>query len=97
VDSVTQLYEYAQRIEINASKWHLLTGDKLEIYKIARQSYFADEGFGKTNTKMEDFLHTESVILIDQNRHIRGVYSGTLPLEMNRLIDDIHYLLDKSL
>ena len=93
VDTVARLHEYAQLNEIHSSKWHLLTGDQKEIYQLARHSYFADEGFGKTNTSDEDFLHTESIILIDKDRHIRGVYNGTIPLDVNRMIDDIHYLL----
>ncbi|WP_109832891.1 SCO family protein [Reichenbachiella versicolor] len=96
VDSVGRLNEYAKLNDINSSRWHLLTGKKEDIYSIARTSYFADEGFGKSITSNEDFLHTESIILIDQNRHIRGVYNGTIPLDISRLIDDIHYLLEKS-
>lgn len=96
VDSVARLKEYAVLNEIVSDKWYLLTGDKKAIYKVARESYFADEGFGKTITSEEDFLHTESIILVDDNRHIRGVYNGTLPLDVRRLIDDIHYLLEHS-
>ncbi|MEO9964282.1 MAG: SCO family protein [Reichenbachiella sp.] len=91
-DSVQTLHAYAQRNDIDAEKWHLVTGDKKDIYNLARNSYFADEGFGKTVTADEDFLHTEKVILIDKKRRIRGVYNGTLPLEMKRMIEDIHTL-----
>lgn len=93
VDSVARLNEYAQLNEIDAKKWHLVTGPKEEIYRLARTSYFADEGFGKTVTSLEDFLHTEKIILIDRKRRIRGVYNGTLPMDISRLIDDIHLIL----
>lgn len=93
VDSVERLNQYALLNEINDKKWHLLTGSKEEIYKLARTSYFADEGFGKTLTSMEDFLHTEKIILIDRKRRIRGVYNGTLPLEIKRMIADIQSIL----
>jgi len=93
IDSVGRLREYANFNGINAVSWSLLTGDKKEIYELARNSYFADEGFGKTVTENDDFLHTENLVLIDQNRHIRGVYNGTLPLETKRLIEDIKHLL----
>ncbi|MBR09360.1 MAG: SCO family protein [Rickettsiales bacterium] len=92
LDSVEVLKEYALKNEIQTNKWQLLTGDKSLIYQLGRQSYFADEGFGKSVTDMDDFLHTENIVLVDGNQHIRGVYNGTLPLEMTRLIEDIQRL-----
>ncbi|WP_084190545.1 SCO family protein [Reichenbachiella agariperforans] len=94
VDSVARLQEYATLNQIHADQWHLLTGDKTKIYELARNSYFADEGFGKTVTTEEDFLHTEKLILIDSQRRIRGVYNGTLPLDVKRMMEDISTLLD---
>ncbi len=92
-DSVQRLAEYAALNDINSRQWHLVTGNQAEIYQIARESYFADEGFGKSLTSNEDFLHTENVFLIDQKRRIRGIYNGTIRLDMKRMIDDIHTLL----
>lgn len=89
VDDVGKLAEYASLNEIKSEKWSLVTGDKKDLYKIARDSYFADEGFGKTLTVEDDFLHTENVFLIDEMKRIRGVYNGTLPLEMRRLVEDL--------
>ena len=63
---------------------------------MARNAYFADEGFGKDITIEDDFLHTENIVLVDQKRRIRGVYNGTLPLEMQRLIEDINTLKSTS-
>lgn len=91
-DSVAQLHHYAQRKGINANQWHLLTGNRSQIYTLARRSYFAEEAIGFTKDSTE-FLHTEHVLLIDQNRRIRGVYNGTLPLEIDKLIEDIRVLL----
>ena len=93
VDSVATLNEYALRHEIDENIWHLVTGDKKDIYQMARASYFADEGFGKSVTTDEDFLHTENIMLVDQQRRLRGVYNGTLPLEMRRMIEDMETLL----
>lgn len=92
-DSVPRLKEYAQQNDINASQWHLVTGDQDDLYKMGRLAYFVDEGFGKGLTDLEDFLHTENIVLIDQKRRIRGIYNGTLKLEMNRMTDDINQLL----
>jgi protein SCO1 len=91
IDSIPRLRRYAERESIITDKWHLLTGDKAKIYQLARQSYFAEEEFGFTKDST-DFLHTERVLLIDKNRRIRGVYNGTVALEINKLIEDVEIL-----
>ncbi|MFD2932366.1 SCO family protein [Spirosoma flavum] len=95
LDSVSRLHRYAKSKGILATKWHLLTGERSRIYTLARQSYFAEEaiGFSKDST---EFLHTEHVLLVDQNRRIRGVYNGTLPLDIDKLIADIQTLLKEN-
>ncbi len=65
--------------------------DRTAIYKLARDSYFADEDLDLQNLENE-FLHTENFYLVDKNRRIRGVYKGTFPTEVNRLIEDIEIL-----
>lgn len=92
IDSVARLKTYGDINNINAQKWHLLTGDAGKIYNLARQSYFAEEAIGFSRDSSE-FLHTEHVLLVDANAHLRGVYNGTLPLEIDRLIEDIKILL----
>ncbi len=59
-----------------------------EIYRLANKEYYAGDTIGYYQTGNE-FLHTENFILVDKKRRIRGVYNGTLPLEMERLIEDI--------
>ena len=93
VDNQKRLKEYGKTNNIDSKFWHLLTGPKDEIYKIARESYFADEGFGKSVTTINDFIHTEKFFLIDSNNKIRAIYNGTLSLETSRMIEDIKSLL----
>jgi protein SCO1/2 len=38
------------------------------------------------------FLHSENFILVDKKLHIRGIYNGTLQLEIEQLIEDIKNL-----
>jgi protein SCO1 len=90
-DSVSVLRNYANAHNILDNKWQLLTGNKKEIYQIARHSYFADENIGVQKNE-NDFLHTENFILVDKNLHIRGVYNGTLQLEIEQLVKDIREL-----
>lgn len=90
-DSVSALRKYATENQIIDNKWHLLTGEKRQIYQLARKSYFADENLG-IQKGVNDFLHTENFILVDKNLHIRGIYNGTLSLEIEQLIKDIRTL-----
>mgnify|MGYP000020241469 CR=1 FL=1 len=91
VDSVQKLNVYSQANEIDAKNWHLLTGKKDSIYTLARKSYFAEEDLGFTKDS-KDFLHTEHFLLVDQNKRIRGIYNGTLRLDIEQLIKDIQEL-----
>ncbi|MFN8343904.1 MAG: SCO family protein [Spirosomataceae bacterium] len=90
-DSVAVLRRYADEHRISGKQWHLLTGEKKAIYETARRSYFADENLG-VQKRENDFLHTENFILVDKNLRIRGIYNGTLPLEIKQLIEDIKTL-----
>lgn len=90
-DSVAVLREYAQKIGAKSGKWHLVTGTRKEIYKLARESYFADEDLGLAKSD-DEFLHTENLILVDKDRRIRGIYKGTFPTEIDRLVEDIGIL-----
>ncbi|MDE3236995.1 MAG: SCO family protein [Bacteroidota bacterium] len=90
-DNVARLKQYAASFGVISGKWHLVTGNREQIYHLARQAYFADEDFGKQKT-INDFLHTENVLLIDKHKHIRGIYKGTSELEMQTLIHDISIL-----
>lgn len=84
-----------KKYRINGKKWHLLTGSKNEIYKLARQSYFAEEepGFNKDSS---EFLHTEHTLLIDKKGRIRGIYNATLELEIQQLKEDIYVLKEEE-
>ena len=91
MDTVAQLKNYAENNGVIDGKWHLVTGEQEKLYTTARKSYFAemDEGYNKT---ADDFLHTENFILVDKQKRIRGVYNGTLSVDVNRLIKDIELL-----
>ena len=91
IDNPGLLKRYKKEFTMNSSNWNFLTGNKSDIYRLARKSYFAEEeiGFTKDST---DFLHTEHFLLVDKTMRIRGIYNGTLRLEMEQLIKDIHFL-----
>ena len=94
-DSVSILKEYSDLNKIDYNKWRLVTGSKKEIYALARQQYFAGDSIGVMQSD-KDFLHTENFILVDKHRSIRGVYNGTLLVEINRIKEDIEILKNEK-
>ena len=83
--------KYAIENKVNSKQWHLLTGPTTDIYDLAKKQYFAGDTIGYYQTGNE-FLHTENFILIDQQQRIRGVYNGTLLVEIERIKEDIAIL-----
>jgi protein SCO1 len=94
-DTVATMFKYAERFEANAEKWWFLTGEKKELYLMARKSYLivpdeADPNFEHGGES--DFLHTENFALIDPEGRIRGFYNGTDPNEIDELFRDVYDL-----
>jgi protein SCO1/2 len=89
-DTVEVLKGYALTYGALKNKWHLLTGDKKQIYDLARMDYFVnaleDDGTA------EGFIHSELFLLIDKQGRIRGMYDGTNKAEVDKLIADINTL-----
>jgi len=90
IDSVAQLKKYSLEKGVIDKKWNLVTGEKKQIYELARKSYLAvkDDGDGGPF----DMIHTENFILIDKERRIRGTYDGTKKEEMEKLLQDLEVL-----
>ncbi|EPR72175.1 SenC [Winogradskyella psychrotolerans RS-3] len=94
-DSVAVLKAYAKSNDVIDYKWHLVTGDRNEIYALGRDHYFVESDLGEVKTD-DDFLHTENFLLIDKNKHIRGIYNGLNRASIAQLIVDIKALKKES-
>jgi protein SCO1/2 len=96
-DTPESLAAFGKLRVIDPERWKLVTGDAEQIYRLARTSYFADDGrleAGKPAS--EQFLHTEKALLVDRDGHLRGVYNATLPRDIEKLIADLDQLLDRD-
>ena len=93
IDSVPQLKKYALEKGVNDKKWNLLTGDKKEIYTLARKSYFVvkEDGDGGPH----DMIHTENFVLVDPEKRIRGYYDGTDKAAIENLLADLKTLKEE--
>lgn len=90
-DTPEVLKQYASIRNINTAQWNLLTGNKKDLYKYARKelTLLATDGDGGP----QDFIHSDRLVLIDQDNLIRGYYDGTESTEVKQLIKDIRKLI----
>ena len=92
-DTIEALKNYTKSQRIDSRKWRFVTGDKNDIYSIAEENYFT--AAYADSSAPGGFVHGGGLLLIDENRHIRGVYDGTNQKETKRLINDIKILLQE--
>ena len=95
IDSVAELKKYAEKHGVIDNKWHLVTGDKTAIYNLGRNQYFVENDLGVPKN-IDDFLHSENFLLIDKNKHIRGIYNGLNRASLAQLVTDVKALKDEN-
>lgn len=98
VDTVEQMKRYATGHKAISGQWHFLTGDKKELYSLARKSFFVlkpaeAENLGDAGS---DFIHTNNFVLVDQDLQIRGYYDGTSAKDVSVLLKDMELLLEEG-
>lgn len=91
-DTVAALRAYTARHDISSERWHFLTGERSMIYALGRRAYFAEEDLGEAAGD-DDFLHSENLVLVDGDRHLRGVYNGLDESSVGLLLADVRTLL----
>lgn len=89
-DTVAQMKRYAESLDADPNQWHFLTGNKQALYNMAIHSYLvtAVEDTSK-GAALPEFIHSEKFVLVDKEKHIRGIYDGTKAKEVDQLIKDI--------
>jgi len=92
IDSTHILKKYALNYGINDSKWNLVTGDKKQIYDLARKFYMVAE---LESDKSFDLIHTESFVLVDKKGRLRGYYDGTDRSQIKKILKDIRVLINQ--
>ena len=90
VDTVDVLRSYANLKGVDDSKWNLFTGNKKDIYELARKSFLVAKNDGDGGKY--DMIHTENFVLVDKESRIRGFYDGTNEEAMNKLLADVTIL-----
>lgn len=84
------LKSYATKLGVDDTQWQFVTGSKADIYGIS-DKYLV---FTKEDENVAGgYDHSGYLVLIDHNKHIRGVYDGTSDEETEKLLKDIDILL----
>ncbi len=92
-DTPQVLNKFAKDLGVEGKKWQFLTGPKEKIYEIGQKSYLSAAQEDKTAEG--GFLHSGAFILIDKDKHIRGMYDGTTEEGTQKLIQGIKSLLEE--
>ncbi len=96
-DTAAALNAYSKRFDADPEQWMFLTGDKKQLYDMARYSYLINAKEDTTGvTVAEDFIHDNHFMLVDGGGHIRGEYDGLIPEDVNKLISDINELMKEK-
>jgi protein SCO1/2 len=94
LDTPKVLAEFGGMHGIDASRWKLVTGDRQQIYRLAREVYFSsDERLATSLNAPNALLHTEKLVLVDTRGRLRGVYNGTQPFDIDHAVADAEALL----
>ena len=102
IDSVPVLKKYAIEKGVIDSKWNLVTGNKKDIYYMARKSYLVVKTGNPS--ALYDMVHTENFVLVDAQKRVRGFYDGTnldQPTapgikNVKQLLEDINFLCEEE-
>jgi protein SCO1 len=93
-DTPAVLKEFSKNLGIQNSMWQMVTGDKAKIYEIGQKSYMVSAT--DDPTEPGGIVHSGAFILVDKNRHIRGIYDGTEPEKVDKLMEDMEVLLKEQ-
>ncbi|WP_207435879.1 SCO family protein [Sabulibacter ruber] len=93
-DYSTALKQYAQSFRADPSKWIFLTGEDAQIQNLVQNGYRLPSLLEDTVQASTD-RYTKQLLLVDKDKHIRGVYDGTDATDVDRLITEINVLLSE--
>jgi len=92
-DNVEVLHDFAEKLGVSSSKWHFVTGEKEKIYEQGMKGYMVTAG--EDDQAPGGYIHSGAFILVDKDKRIRGIYDGTVEVDVNELMDDMEILLNE--
>ena len=93
-DTVSKLRKFAEKYDADLTNWHFLRGKEEIVSKIGKEGFYL--GMSKDKNEPGGYMHSEKMVLIDGEKHIRGYYSGTDASEVKNLIEDLKILIEEE-
>lgn len=93
-DTVAVLKKYADDLGVKGTMWQFVTGNRDKIYEIGEKHYMVSAR--EDSTEAGGYIHSGHFVLIDKNKHIRGMYDGTTEEGTQLLIEDMEVLLKEK-
>jgi len=92
-DTPQVLHKYAEDLGVEGKQWQFVTGPKEKIYEIGQKNYMST---AKEDKSAEGgYIHSGAFILVDKEKHVRGMYDGTTDEGTQKLLKDITTLLEE--
>lgn len=96
-DTVQALKAYSMRFDADPNQWMFLTGDKKQLYDMARYSYLISADDDTAGISIDqDFIHDKHYVLVDNLGRVRGFYDGLQDADIKKLKGDIKTLLEEK-
>lgn len=84
-DSVQQLRAYADRFTSDHDRWYFAAGNQQEIFNFAKKEL----GLKLEAETPDEFIHSQSIVLVDTTRYIRGYYDAMEVMKTTDIANDI--------
>lgn len=96
LDGKTQLGTYSKKLDVSAYKWNFLSGDTSTVYPFVRNELRLDV-VNHQHDAIGKIIYSNEVLLLDNERRIRGFYDATNDEAMAKLDDEIKVLIAEDL
>lgn len=90
-DSADKLKQFGQKYQADFTNWHFLRAEEKLVYELGMTGFYL--GMGKDDVAEGGFFHSSNLVLVDQNKHIRGMYDSFDEKQVSQLLEDIQFLL----
>lgn len=93
-DTPERMRRYADRLGADPELWRFLTGPKDDLYPLLQEGYLLTAL--ASDTAAGGFFHSDQILLVDTEGHIRGSYDGTKTSAVDQMLQDVYGLMART-
>lgn len=91
-DTPEELKKYADRYGADSARWHFMTGERKEIYKVARELLLP---VSEDEITENNIPHSVRFILVDRDGKVHKTYNSEFADDMRQIREDARKLVTK--